>query len=262
MKSLPAFFWISAESHRTAEKIPIGNAVVENKPPAKNYPPPMNRKLFLLALCQGLFLTNNVTFIAINGLVGLALAPLGWLATLPVTGYVVGGGAVAPRWWPRSQRRAGAQALVPDRAAGGGAVGRALRLGGGFAAVLAAGDGDLHRRLLQRECVAVPLCGAGTGGARLQGKGDLAGAGGRHRRRGGRAEPGECDARLAADAVRRRLSGPDRRGAAVAADHELHRLSAASGAGGGRGQRPAAARRSRASRYFSWRWRALRSVTP
>jgi MFS family permease len=50
----------------------------------------MNRKLFLLALCQGLFLTNNVTFIAINGLVGLSLAPFGWLATLPVTGYVVG----------------------------------------------------------------------------------------------------------------------------------------------------------------------------
>ena len=50
----------------------------------------MNRNLLLLALCQGLFLTNNVTFIAINGLVGLALAPLGWMATLPVTGYVVG----------------------------------------------------------------------------------------------------------------------------------------------------------------------------
>ena len=51
----------------------------------------MNRHLLLLALCQGLFLTNNVTFIAINGLVGLSLAPLGWMATLPVTGYVVGG---------------------------------------------------------------------------------------------------------------------------------------------------------------------------
>lgn len=50
----------------------------------------MNRHLLLLALCQGLFLTNNVTFIAINGLVGLALAPVGWMATLPVTGYVVG----------------------------------------------------------------------------------------------------------------------------------------------------------------------------
>ena len=51
----------------------------------------MNRQLWLLALCQGLFLTNNVTFIAINGLVGLNLAPRGWMATLPVRGYVVGG---------------------------------------------------------------------------------------------------------------------------------------------------------------------------
>jgi MFS family permease len=51
----------------------------------------MNPNVMLLALCQGLFLTNNVCFIAINGLVGLALAPVGWMATLPVTGYVVGG---------------------------------------------------------------------------------------------------------------------------------------------------------------------------
>ena len=51
----------------------------------------MNRNLWLLAVCQGLFLTNNVVFIAINGLVGLSLAPMGWMATLPVMGYVVGG---------------------------------------------------------------------------------------------------------------------------------------------------------------------------
>jgi MFS family permease len=51
----------------------------------------MNRHLLLLAIAQGLFLTNNVTFIAINGLVGLSLAPVGWMATLPVMGYVVGG---------------------------------------------------------------------------------------------------------------------------------------------------------------------------
>jgi MFS family permease len=51
----------------------------------------MSRPLWLLALCQGLFLTNNVVFIAINGLVGLSLAPLGWMATMPVMGYVVGG---------------------------------------------------------------------------------------------------------------------------------------------------------------------------
>ncbi len=51
----------------------------------------MNRNLWLLVVCQGLFLTNNVTFIAINGLVGLNLAPFGWMATLPIMGYVVGG---------------------------------------------------------------------------------------------------------------------------------------------------------------------------
>lgn len=56
----------------------------------------MNRKLLLLALCQGLFLSNNVTFIAINGLVGLSLAPLAWMATLPVAGYVAGGAMAAP----------------------------------------------------------------------------------------------------------------------------------------------------------------------
>lgn len=56
----------------------------------------MNRHLLLLAVCQGLFLTNNVTFIAINGLVGLSLAPFGWMATLPVMGYVVGGALSSP----------------------------------------------------------------------------------------------------------------------------------------------------------------------
>lgn len=66
----------------------------------------MNRHLLLLTLCQGLFLTNNVTFIAINGLVGLALAPLGWMATLPVTGYVVGG-ALATMPVARLQARLG-----------------------------------------------------------------------------------------------------------------------------------------------------------
>ncbi|MBK5204934.1 MAG: MFS transporter [Polaromonas sp.] len=66
----------------------------------------MNRNLWLLAICQGLFLTNNVTFIAINGLVGLNLAPLGWMATLPVMGYVVGG-ALSTGLVARTQRRFG-----------------------------------------------------------------------------------------------------------------------------------------------------------
>ncbi|MGH6609872.1 MAG: MFS transporter, partial [Burkholderiaceae bacterium] len=50
----------------------------------------MNFQLALLTLCQGLFLINNVTFIAVNGLVGLSLAPVAWMATLPLMGYVVG----------------------------------------------------------------------------------------------------------------------------------------------------------------------------
>ena len=66
----------------------------------------MNRHLWLLTICQGLFLTNNVAFIAINGLVGLALAPQAWMATFPVMGYVVGG-ALSTGWVARTQRRFG-----------------------------------------------------------------------------------------------------------------------------------------------------------
>jgi MFS family permease len=68
----------------------------------------MNRNLWLLAVLQGLFLTNNVTFIAINGLVGLQLAPYGWMATLPVMGYVVGS-AMCTGLVARSQARLGRQ---------------------------------------------------------------------------------------------------------------------------------------------------------
>jgi MFS family permease len=68
----------------------------------------VNARLWLLAACQGLYLTNNVTFIAINGLVGLALAPLGWMATLPVMAYVVGG-ALSTGVVARTQHRWGRQ---------------------------------------------------------------------------------------------------------------------------------------------------------
>ena len=45
----------------------------------------------LLSACQAMLFTNNSTLIAINGLAGLALAPVKALATLPVTCWVVGG---------------------------------------------------------------------------------------------------------------------------------------------------------------------------
>jgi MFS family permease len=88
----------------------------------------MNRRLLLLALAQGLFLVNNITFIAINGLVGLQLAPYGWMATLPVMGYVVGGALAAPLV-ARSQARFGRR--------GSFQIGLAVALGSALLAALA-----------------------------------------------------------------------------------------------------------------------------
>jgi MFS family permease len=47
-------------------------------------------QISLLAFLQGLFLTNQVTLIAVNGLAGYALASNKVLATLPITTYVLG----------------------------------------------------------------------------------------------------------------------------------------------------------------------------
>ena len=49
------------------------------------------RNVALLAGCQAMLFTNNSTLIAINGLAGLALAPVAAIATLPVTCWVLGG---------------------------------------------------------------------------------------------------------------------------------------------------------------------------
>ena len=65
-----------------------------------------NKNLVLLILLQGIFLTNNVTFIAINGLVGLSLTHAAWMATLPVMGYVVGG-ALSTAIVARTQKKFG-----------------------------------------------------------------------------------------------------------------------------------------------------------
>jgi MFS family permease len=49
------------------------------------------KNVAVLSACQALLFTNNSTAIALNGLVGYALASDKALATLPVTGWVVGG---------------------------------------------------------------------------------------------------------------------------------------------------------------------------
>ena len=48
------------------------------------------RQLAYLTICQALLYINNTTLIAVNALTGLALAPVPWLATLPITTYIVG----------------------------------------------------------------------------------------------------------------------------------------------------------------------------
>jgi MFS family permease len=68
------------------------------------------RNVFLLACCQALLFTNNVTLISLNGLAGFALADNKALATLPVTGYVVGAAIStfpASLWMKRVGRRNG-----------------------------------------------------------------------------------------------------------------------------------------------------------
>ncbi len=94
---LPAVIWLrssvpQARHHMTSA--------------SRSSPALLNRNLLLLILCQGLFLTNNVTFIAVNGLVGFHLTPVAWMATLPVMGYVVGG-AMSTAIVARTQTRYG-----------------------------------------------------------------------------------------------------------------------------------------------------------
>jgi MFS family permease len=68
------------------------------------------RNVWLLAACQGMLLCNGVTLIAVNGLVGRQLAPSPTLATLTITGYVIGAALMtlpASQFMRRFGRRAG-----------------------------------------------------------------------------------------------------------------------------------------------------------
>jgi len=68
------------------------------------------KNVAVLATLQALLFTNNSTAIALNGLVGYALADDKTLATVPVTGWVVGAAATtyyASLLMKRIGRRAG-----------------------------------------------------------------------------------------------------------------------------------------------------------
>ena len=70
----------------------------------------VRRNVLLLATCQSLLLINNVIFISLNSLAGFMLATNKSLATLPVTGYLVGGALwalPASHFMKRYGRRAG-----------------------------------------------------------------------------------------------------------------------------------------------------------
>ena len=112
-------------------------------------------------LVPRLFLTSNVVFIAINGLVGLSLAPRGWLATLPVTGYVLGS-AISTLPVARMQVRLGRKRSFQ--------IGLVVAALSAMLCAYAAASQSFwmrgrhaERRVPCRQCVAVPLCRAGTG---------------------------------------------------------------------------------------------------
>jgi len=66
----------------------------------------LNRNVLVLAALQALLLANNATALTLHALAGRALAPEKSLATLPITGWVVGG-AVSTFWASGLMRRVG-----------------------------------------------------------------------------------------------------------------------------------------------------------
>jgi hypothetical protein len=71
----------------------------------------MNKNLLLLSIAQGLFLTNNVTFIAINGLVGLSLVIIQRASpSAPLEAVIE-----AAKRHPRQQKRGGPRPPVGSR---------------------------------------------------------------------------------------------------------------------------------------------------
>lgn len=79
-------------------------------PAARSWLETLKFQLSLLTTMQALLLVNNVTMVTINGLAGYVLTNEKWMATLPVTGYVLGGAIwamPAAAFMRRFGRRAG-----------------------------------------------------------------------------------------------------------------------------------------------------------
>src|SRR6266702_3466441 len=112
------------------------------------------KNVAVLATCQALLFTNNATVIALNGLAGYALAADKALATLPVTGWVIGG---ALSTFPASllMKRLGRRRIVLARPHPREFLAFVLRRDG--------------VRRLQRGRPVLPLRGGRRGESRLQG---------------------------------------------------------------------------------------------
>lgn len=79
-------------------------------PAARSWLETLKFQLSLLTTMQALLLINNVTMVTVNGLAGYVLTNEKWMATLPVTGYVLGGAIwamPAAAFMRRFGRRAG-----------------------------------------------------------------------------------------------------------------------------------------------------------
>ncbi len=98
------------EKHARARRLVVPAPTPEASAMSEAVTARIKRNIGLLAGCQALLLCNGVTLIAVNGLAGAKLAPTPTLATLTVTGYVIGTALMAlPASWfmKRHGRRAG-----------------------------------------------------------------------------------------------------------------------------------------------------------
>ncbi len=209
--------------------------------PAQRFPMQQtsHRDIFLLACCQALLLVNNAGLISMNALIGYALTDNKTYASLGATTYVLGSALAtmpASLWMGRVGRRRG---FMTGSAIGDRSAPRSRRSAvwlGSFplfclaTAIIGVYTAfGLQYRFAAAE-VAAPV---------VQGEGDLAGAGGRRRRRLPRPRVDALGEGPVRDAVPRLLRGA-RRGRRRRVPRAVAGARAAAVARGALGGRPAA----------------------